>query len=49
MTENIPPASFTGSGASNDDSTRGLPYYESLKKDLRANLKKKMEMEDNLV
>ncbi|KAL8796730.1 MAG: hypothetical protein Q9195_001120 [Heterodermia aff. obscurata] len=38
MTENIPPA----------DSTRGVPYYEKLKRDLRDTLQKKTQLDKTL-
>ena len=39
MTENIPPT---------NDSTRGVPYYEKLKRDLRDTLQKKALLDKNL-
>lgn len=41
MTENIPPASAS-------DSTRGVPYYEKLKRDLRETLAKKSLLDKKL-
>ena len=40
MAENIPPAA---------DATRGVPYYEKLKRDLRETLKKKHLLDKNMV
>ncbi|KAL6715867.1 chromatin modification-related protein eaf6 [Lecanora helva] len=42
MAENIPPAN------SNADATRGVPYYEKLKRDLRDTLQKKKLLDKNL-
>merc|ERR1711881_209872 len=51
MTENAPPALAASSG----DSSRGMPYYEKLRRDLRDTLQKKrqldasiMNLEDNI-
>lgn len=44
MAENIPPTS-----AANGDATRGVPYYEKLKRDLRETLTKKRLLDKNLV
>ena len=45
MTENIPPAT----NGTNAEATRGLPYYEKLKRDLRETLKKKAALDRNMV
>ena len=42
MAENVPPNSST-------DATRGVPYYEKLKRDLRETLQKKRLLDKNLV
>lgn len=44
MTENAAPPS-----APNGDSTRGIPYYEKLKRDLRETLIKKRQLDKNMV
>ncbi|KIV99550.1 uncharacterized protein PV09_08850 [Verruconis gallopava] len=51
MAENAPPPTSTSSG----DSSRGMPYYEKLRRDLRETLQKKraldasiMNLEDNI-
>lgn len=36
-------------GASNDDATRGKPYYEKLRKDLKQSIVKKRELDNKLV
>jgi hypothetical protein len=46
MAENIPPGSKDVSSA---DSTRGLPYYEKLKRDLRETLQKKRMLDKTMV
>jgi chromatin modification-related protein EAF6 len=43
MAENVPPQ------GANADATRGLPYYEKLKRDLRETLQKKRILDKNLV
>lgn len=43
MAENIPPSTVTADG------TRGLPYYEKLKRDLRDTLQKKRALDKQLV
>lgn len=43
MGENDPPATV------NADSTRGVPYYEKLKRDLRETLTKKKLLDKNMV
>ena len=40
MAENVPPSG---------DATRGVPYYEKLKRDLRETLQKKRLLDKNLV
>jgi hypothetical protein len=45
MTENIPP----NSQATNADATRGVPYYEKLKRDLREIIQKKRLLDKNMV
>lgn len=45
MTENIAPNNHTTSS----DATRGVPYYEKLKRDLRETLQKKRLLDKNLV
>lgn len=42
MAENVAPAASA-------DSTRGIPYYEKLKRDLRETLKKKVVLDKSLV
>lgn len=42
MAENVAPAASA-------DSTRGIPYYEKLKRDLRETLKKKIVLDKSLV
>ena len=44
MTENIPPPSVP-----NGEATRGIPYYEKLKRDLRDTLTKKRQLDKNMV
>ncbi|MCJ1409200.1 hypothetical protein MMC19_003278 [Ptychographa xylographoides] len=44
MAENIPP----GGQAANVDATRGVPYYEKLKRDLRETLQKKRLLDKNM-
>jgi chromatin modification-related protein EAF6 len=46
MTENAPPAS---ANAASDAASRGMPYYERLRRDLRESLKKKHVLDQNLV
>ena len=45
MAENIAPGQVT----SNADSTRGVPFYEKLKRDLRETIQKKRLLDKNLV
>ena len=44
MAENVAPSS-----GANADATRGVPYYEKLKRDLRETLNKKRILDKNLV
>lgn len=46
MAENAPPA---GAGNTTTDASRGLPYYERLRRDLRESLQKKRMIDNNLV
>ncbi|KAI4201215.1 MAG: hypothetical protein LQ350_003392 [Teloschistes chrysophthalmus] len=48
MTENVPPSSTAAAAAAADASTRGIPYYEKLKRDLRETLQKKRLLDKNL-
>ncbi|KAF2278119.1 NuA4-domain-containing protein [Westerdykella ornata] len=43
MTENIPPSNGVNSAA--PDASRGLPYYEKLRRDLRESLHKKRQID----
>jgi hypothetical protein len=45
MAENAPP----GNNASNSDSSRGMPYYDRLRRDLRDLLQKKRAADANIV
>ena len=45
MGENVPPSANGGSA----DATRGMPYYEKLKKDLRETLQRKRLLDRNMV
>ena len=45
MTENAPPALAASSG----DSSRGMPYYEKLRRDLRDTLQKKRQLDASIV
>lgn len=49
MAENAPPQAHTTSSAPNADPSRGLPYYEKLRRDLRETLQKKRILDKNLV
>lgn len=49
MTENVPPASAGKSTAKDDAGSRGLPYYEKLRRDLRDTLNRKRALDRNLV
>ncbi|KAL8729834.1 MAG: hypothetical protein Q9166_004475 [cf. Caloplaca sp. 2 TL-2023] len=42
MTENVPPSTTA------DNTTRGIPYYEKLKRDLRETLQKKRLLDKNM-
>ena len=44
MSENVAP-----NPSANGDTTRGLPYYEKLRKDLRETLQKKRLLDKNIV
>jgi len=44
MSENIPPNAHTA----NSDATRGIPYYEKLKRDLREIIQKKRLLDKNM-
>ena len=46
MTENAPPANANNAGS---DNSRGMPYYERLRRDLRESLNKKRLIDNNLV
>lgn len=46
MTENAPPAT---AGTPNNDSSRGMPYYEKLRKDLRDALQRKRNLDQTIV
>lgn len=46
MAENAPPA---GANAAATDASRGMPYYERLRRDLRESLQKKRTIDANLV
>ena len=46
MTENAPPVTTTANGAI--DPSRGMPYYEKLRRDLRETLQKKRVLDANL-
>ncbi|KAL8666655.1 MAG: hypothetical protein Q9202_001193 [Teloschistes flavicans] len=48
MTENVPPSSAAAAAAAADASTRGVPYYEKLKRDLRETLQRKRLLDKNL-
>lgn len=48
MAENAPPPTSSGPAAP-ADSSRGMPYYEKLRKDLRDSLQKKRILDNNLV
>lgn len=45
MAENQPPAS---AGKTNGDASRGMPYYEKLRRDLRETLSKKRKLDQEL-
>jgi chromatin modification-related protein EAF6 len=44
MTENAPPGAATSG-----DSSRGMPYYEKLRRDLRETLQKKRTLDASIV
>ena len=46
MTENATPANANIAGS---DNSRGMPYYERLRRDLRESLNKKRLIDNNLV
>ena len=46
MTENAPPGI---TNAASDAASRGMPYYERLRRDLRESLQKKRILDNNLV
>ncbi len=46
MAENAPPGSTSNASA---DTSRGVPYYERLRRDLRESLNKKRLIDNNLV
>jgi chromatin modification-related protein EAF6 len=45
MAENAPPAAAASSG----DSSRGMPYYEKLRRDLRETLQRKRALDASIV
>jgi len=47
MSENAP--SVAGAATANGDASRGTPYYEKLRRDLRETLQKKRVLDQNLV
>jgi len=47
MAENAPPTSAGASGQG--DSSRGMPYFEKLRRDLRNTIKQKRELEERMV
>ncbi|KAL8650977.1 MAG: hypothetical protein Q9210_003500, partial [Variospora velana] len=54
MSENNPPptttttTTTTGTGTTSDTNTRGIPYYEKLKRDLRETLQRKRLLDKNM-
>jgi len=46
MAENATPGSANNAST---DSSRGMPYYERLRRDLRESLNKKRQIDNNLV
>ncbi|CAI6331606.1 unnamed protein product [Periconia digitata] len=46
MAENAPPTAATGNAPS--DASRGMPYYERLRRDLRDSLNKKRQLDNSL-
>ncbi|KAI4288537.1 MAG: hypothetical protein L6R35_002188, partial [Caloplaca aegaea] len=55
MSENNPPptttttTTATATGTTSDTNTRGIPYYEKLKRDLRETLQRKRLLDKNMV
>jgi chromatin modification-related protein EAF6 len=49
MAENAPPATTAAANAAADVASRGMPYYERLRRDLRESLQKKRQIDANLV
>ena len=49
MAENVAPSSGANNPGANADATRGVPYYEKLKRDLRETLNKKRLLDKNMV
>jgi hypothetical protein len=49
MTENVPPGSASKVATKEDAGSRGLPYYEKLRRDLRDTLNRKRQLDRNLV
>ena len=49
MTENVPPGSGGKTATKDDAGSRGLPYYEKLRRDLRDTLNRKRQLDRNLV
>lgn len=49
MAENVAPSSGANNSGANADATRGVPYYEKLKRDLRETLNKKRLLDKNMV
>ncbi|KAL9020965.1 MAG: hypothetical protein Q9185_001792 [Variospora sp. 1 TL-2023] len=51
MSENNPPptTTTTAAGTTSDTNTRGIPYYEKLKRDLRETLQRKRLLDKNMV
>lgn len=47
MAENAPPAASAANAK--DDSARGMPYYDKLRRDLRETMQKKRILEQNMV
>lgn len=49
MAENVPPGSATKAAITSEQTARGLPYYERLRRDLRDTLQKKRILDKNIV
>jgi len=49
MAENIPPVGSGAAAGSGTDATRGLPYYEKLKRDLKETLARKRILDKAMV